>query len=163
MANMTDWDDDISSEDEIDGNIIELTDIVDEGLEDDTDEDIIELTDIVEQGNIELDLDIVNQDEPEVEEDLELEDETFFNEELELETTDPMEDGSVEYDQETVLSKDLGLSPELLEAALERVIEKKFANKIETLLFEVMEKVIKKEIVAIKESLQKDLDQIGNV
>ena len=45
---------------------------------------------------------------------------------------------------------------------MERVVEKKFADKIETILFEVMEKVIEKEIKEIKESLQKDLDQIGN-
>ncbi len=50
-----------------------------------------------------------------------------------------------------------------IEAALERVIEKKFSDKIETILFEVMEKVIEKEIAEIRESLQRDLDQIGNV
>ncbi len=48
-----------------------------------------------------------------------------------------------------------------VEAALERVIEKKFSQTIEPILFEVMEKVIGKEIADIKASLQKDLDDIG--
>lgn len=51
---------------------------------------------------------------------------------------------------------------EQMDAALERVIEKKFAGKIEKILFEVMEKVIEKEIADIRERLQKDLDQLGN-
>ena len=50
---------------------------------------------------------------------------------------------------------------EEFEAALERVIEKKFSNTIEKILFEVMETVIQKEITDIKTSLQKDLDDIG--
>ena len=45
------------------------------------------------------------------------------------------------------------MSPEQVEVALERVIEKKFADKIEGILFEVMEKVIEKEITEIRESL----------
>lgn len=51
---------------------------------------------------------------------------------------------------------------EQVDAALERVIEKKFAGKIEKILFEVMEKVIEKEIADIRERLQKDLDKLGN-
>ena len=54
------------------------------------------------------------------------------------------------------------ISSDMVEAALERVIEKKFSGKIETILFEVMEKMIEKEIKEIKESLQKDLDQISS-
>ena len=54
------------------------------------------------------------------------------------------------------------MSQEQVEAALELVIEKKFADKIEIILHEVTEKVIEKEIVEIKKSLQKDLDQMGN-
>ena len=49
-----------------------------------------------------------------------------------------------------------------IEVILERIIEKKFADKIESILFEVMENVIEKQIIEIKESLQKDLEQIGN-
>jgi hypothetical protein len=52
------------------------------------------------------------------------------------------------------------MSTQQLETALERVIERKFAEKIEPMLFEAMERVIAREIKKIKESLQKDLDQI---
>ncbi len=45
-----------------------------------------------------------------------------------------------------------------IEAALERIIEKKFADKIDSVLFDVMENVIEKQIIKIKESLQKELD-----
>ncbi len=55
------------------------------------------------------------------------------------------------------------LTREQLDAALERVIEKKFAGTIEKILFEVMEKVIEKEIADIRERLQKDLDDLGSV
>ncbi|NOX33232.1 MAG: hypothetical protein GXP56_05775 [Deltaproteobacteria bacterium] len=90
-----------------------------------------------------------------------------------IELTDIVEDESHDLDLDIVKEEhfeeelvesvqDLSVSPEVLEAALERVIEKKFADKIEAILFEVMEKVIGKEIGEIKESLQKDLDQIGN-
>ena len=62
----------------------------------------------------------------------------------------------------TALPDDLNIDQEQIEAVLERIIEKKFADKIESVLFEVMENVIEKQIIEIKESLQKDLDQIGN-
>ena len=55
------------------------------------------------------------------------------------------------------------LTSEQVEAALEKVIEKQFAGKIQTILFQVMEKVIEREIAGIRDSLQKDLDQIGTV
>jgi len=65
-------------------------------------------------------------------------------------------------DAESVLMLDSSISQEQLDAALERVIEKKFAGKIEKILFEVMERVIEKEVVDLKARLQKDLDEIGN-
>ena len=63
---------------------------------------------------------------------------------------------------ESGLMVDPSVSREQLDAALERVIEKKFTGKIEKILFEVMEKVIEKEVVDLKARLQKDLDKIGN-
>ncbi|EIM65247.1 hypothetical protein [Desulfobacter postgatei] len=48
-----------------------------------------------------------------------------------------------------------------IEALLEKLIEKKFSATIEKILFEVMEKVIKREIEEIKAGLKKDLDDIG--
>jgi len=67
----------------------------------------------------------------------------------------------VDADEET---EDLpfSLTSEQVEAALERVIEKQFADQIQTILFQVIEKVIEREITGIRESLQKDLDQIEN-
>ena len=174
MADMTDWDGDVLSEDETDEYIIELTDIADEGHDHATkvevielEDKVIELTDIVKEERTDFNLDIVKEESAEVEEDFDLEDETSFDEGLELESDDQMDDlvdepmdgptddlvddSALEHDQEMVLPQDLSLTPELLEAALEKVIEKKFADKIETILIEVMEKVIEKEIAEIKE------------
>jgi len=76
-------------------------------------------------------------------------------------------------DPETLLSDDVSfpskegenIMPSLdradIEALLEKIIEKKFSATIEKILFEVMEKVIKREIEDIKAGLKKDLDDIG--
>ena len=53
---------------------------------------------------------------------------------------------------------DFNIDQEQIETVLERIIEKKFSAKIESILFEVMENVIEKQIVKIKENLQKDLE-----
>ena len=174
MTDITDWDDDILGEDATDDGIIELTDIVKEDSNLSTQEDVIELTDIVEEKTTNLDLDIVKEvgfevdETPEQEEGIsfeevtEMEDETSFEEGLELEIDDSTDDDSPEPEELTVPSRDLSVSQEQVEAVLERIIEKKFAGKIETILFEVMERVIQKEIIEIKKSLQEDLNQIGN-
>lgn len=164
---MTDYDDDMLSDDETDSSIIELTDIVKDGSGHATQDAIIELTDIVENGDIDLDPDGIKEDGFKLEENFEIEDEISFNESLELETGDPADadpigDDSFEPEKFTESAADLNVSQEQVAAALERVIEKKIADKIETILFEAMEKVIEKEIAGIKESLQKNLDQIGN-
>ena len=57
-----------------------------------------------------------------------------------------------------VVSDNFNIDQEQIEAILERIIEEKFAGKIESILFEVIEKVIEKQIVEIKENLQKDLE-----
>ncbi len=44
---------------------------------------------------------------------------------------------------------------------MERFIEKKFAEKIEPLLFETVERVILQEIQKMKTALLKDMDQLG--
>ena len=164
MADLTDWDDDISGTDEMDEDIIELTDIVDEGIDNTVDdEQVIELTDIIEEESHDLNLDIVKEEIGESEEAFDLEDESLIDDELEIEIDDPGVDESLPEDKhETDLPPGFDLSPEMLETALERVVEKKFADKIETILFEVMEKVIEKEIKEIKDSFQRNLDQIGN-
>ncbi len=105
------------------------------------DEQIIELTDIVD------DVDAVSEDE------------MSDNDIIELTDIDAASDALV---VEDVLPDGYAVSQEQLEAALERIIEKKFSQKIEAILFDVMERVISREITEIRENLQKDLDQIGS-
>jgi hypothetical protein len=62
---------------------------------------------------------------------------------------------------QAVLQAVSAISPQQVETALERVIEKQFAEKIEPLLFDTMERVISQEIKKIKKTLLKDMDQIG--
>ena len=107
--------------------------------EDEAEDPIIELTDIVNP----------DQDNDEAESVIELTDIVTTGEDIQ--DTVSMEETAME-----------DIDQGQIAAALERVIEKKFSGKIETILFEVMEKVIEKEITEIKESLQRDLDQIGN-
>jgi hypothetical protein len=135
---MTDWDDDILGMDKTDEDIIELTDIVEEGLDPATQEDVIELTDIVEEGAIDLGLDIVEEESVKGEENFEIEDEIDFNEGFELEIDSPVDDVPVDPIETIEPAWESSVSQEQIEAALERVIEKKFAEKIDPILFEVM-------------------------
>ena len=193
MVDMTDWYDDFISEEKSDEKIVELTDIADEKdasaqedlielkdiahveKESSIQEDIIELTDITEGQSPVLELDSIKEEKVEPEEalelgegiifkeELELEDEISFNEDHGLKRADLSEDAPFESDVSEVPGMDLSMTSEQLETALERVIEKRFADKIDILLTEGMERVIKKEIAEIKERLQKDLNQMGNV
>ena len=124
-----------------------MTDWDNDGVDnDESGEGIIELTDIV-------------MDEPDsgVEEDI-------------IELTDIVENQGMDLNLDSVRvdadeeTEDLpfSLTSEQVEAALEKVIERQSADKIETILFQVIEKVIEREITGIRESLQKDLDQIEN-
>jgi len=153
MVDMKDWYDDFISEEKTDEDIVELTDIVDEGKDPSIQDDIIELTDIADVEKT-----------PSTQEDIiELtdivEDQSAV---LDLEMNYPLDEVPVESVAVTEPGMELSVSQEQLETALERVIEKRFADKIDILLIEGMEKVIKKEIVEIKERLQKDLDQMEN-
>ncbi len=151
-----------------DDDIIELTDIVDKDSDISTD-DVMELTDIAEDENISLDPDIedelphdiiemeVEESETEESETEEFETDEFETDEFETEDVEQTED-----DFNKAAIQDLDIDQEQIESVLERVIEKKFYGKIENILFEVMENVIEKQIIEIKESLQKDLDQIDN-
>ena len=164
---MTDWDDDILGEDETDDYIIELTDIINEDSGDAIEEEVIELMDIVtddsgdatEEAVTEL-TDIIEDETIDFDLDIETEE---SDEGLEFKVDDSAGYDSLEPEELTESLGALSVTQEQIEAALERVIEKKFTDKIEIILFEVMEKVIEKEIVEIRESLQKDLAQIGNV
>ncbi len=104
------------------------------------DDQIIELTDIVD------DVDALSEDEMADDDIIELIDIDAAPEDSEM---------------HNVLPDEAAVSQQQVEAALERIIEKKFSEKIDVILFDVMERVISREIREIRENLQKDLDQIG--
>ncbi len=147
---MTDWEDDLFTDEKTEEDVIELTDIVesslDSGLDIGMDDTVIELTDMVGQERATL---------APTETDSKITiDKSLFED---VPVVPAMTAG------EGAPAQGLNLTPEQIDAALERVIEKQYADRIQTILFQVMEKVIEKEIAGIKESLQKDLDQIGTV
>jgi len=131
---------------EQDDGIIELTQLVEEDLSDGSAQELIELTDIHSQSE--------EMQVPEIEE-------TDIGLGLELD----LDDGQAPTD-DIILLKDRDVSfestitQEQVEAALERVIEKKFATIIERRLGEVMEKVLEREIADIRKRLQADLDEM---
>lgn len=127
------------------------------------DDPIIELTDVVEDAE---DMEDILSDDTFSEN--EIPDGSFDDTAIEL--TDMEEVSDIEMDIEDIESEDpvqddpseeMPVSQEQIEAALERVIEKKFAQKIEPLLFDTMERVILQEIQKIKTALLKDMDRIG--
>ena len=181
MVDKTDWYDDFMKEEKTDEEIVELTDIVEGGKDPSTQEDIIELTDIVgvektpsaqediieltdivEDQSAVLVLDSATEEGFDSGENPEREDDIYFKEELDLEMNDPVDEVPAESVAVTEPGMELSVTQEQLETALERVIEKRFADKIDILLIEGMEKAIKKEIAEIKERLQKDLDLMEN-
>jgi len=111
------------------------------------DDPIIELTDVVEDG-----------------EDMEqtLSDDIFSDDEMpDVDHFNEIEDIDKAVAADEISSPDgISVSDEKIETALERVIEKKFAERIEPLLFETMERVILQEIQKIKTTLLKDMDRI---
>lgn len=139
---------------EQDDGIIELTQLVEEDFSDGSDQDLIELTDIhAHPGEMQA---------PEIEEtvlglELELDDEEADTDDIIL-----LEDRHVSFDpKESFPAIESTITPEQVEAALERVIEKKFATIIERSLGEVMEKVFEREIADIRKRLQADLDKMA--
>ena len=105
-------------------------------------DDVIELTDVVTEESSPKDQDVI---------------------ELTQQASDPdallADDVSLgQNDGENIMAS---LDRVDIEAALEKFIEKKFSGIIEKILFEVTEKVIKREIEDIKAGLKKDLDDIG--
>jgi len=119
------------------------------------DDPIIELTDVVEDDeDLEKTLsdDLLSEDGIPDETTVELADVHDFNDIEDIDRAPVADDISV--------SDEISVSEAQIEAALERLIEKKFAEKIEPLLFETMERVILREIQKIKTTLLKDADQI---
>jgi hypothetical protein len=161
-----------------DDPIIELNDIADKNSEVSTSQEILELTEITEDENSNDDfkvdekddfgLEISDFDDDHQDVQDELQDFDLLDSDLEedfFEVTEHDEQDQEDIDTLEVVSEsgnsipgNLNIDQEQIEIILERIIEKKFAEKIENLLFDVMEKVIKKQIIKTKESLQKDLE-----
>lgn len=111
MTDMTDWDNDILSEDGSDDDIIELTDIVEGNSDHTTKEDVIELTDVVEKGSTDFNLDIGKEESDE-------------DEDFELEV-----DGQLEAALESIIEKKFADKIDaLLFEVMENVIEKEIAK-----------------------------------
>jgi hypothetical protein len=148
-----------------DDQIIELTEVVDDEanmVDASSDDDIIELMDLEsETGDMAdsamLPDDAMGDDVPGEE----LPGEELPGEEVPGEEVPGEEVPGEDTPGEEVLQAVAAISPQQVEAALERVIEKQFADKIEPLLFDTMERVILSEIKKIKKTLLKDMDQIG--
>jgi hypothetical protein len=131
---------------EKDDGIIELTQVVEADLSDAIDPDVIELTDISTQM------------EGTEQEDLALDFDLEMDEAIEPVAEPIVPVATVSEAPATAI--DAGITQEQIDEALERVIEKKFAETIEKSLLEVMEKVLEREIADIRKRLQKDLDEI---
>ncbi|WP_020586329.1 hypothetical protein [Desulfobacter curvatus] len=108
----------------------------------DYDDDIIELTDVITEESSPKDQDVIELTQQSSDR------EALPSDDILLGRTDS-ENMAPSLDQGDI------------EAVLEKIIEKKFAGIIEKILFEVTEKVIKREIEDIKAGLKKDLDDIG--
>jgi len=171
---------------EQDDGIIELTQLVEEDLSEGSDQDLIELTDIhaqseemqvpeIEETDLGLELDL-DDGEADTDEIILLEDrDVSFD--LNMDEVDEMSkpglilepvpepsgsesSGAEIFVPDSSSSIESTITQEQVEAALERVIEKKFATIIERSLGEVMEKVLEREIDDIRKRLRADLDEM---
>jgi hypothetical protein len=170
---------------EQDDGIIELTQVVEEETSDATDQDVIELTDIdtqiegTKQDYLDLDFDTSPEDadsdglfdDGDLAFDIDLDETIATVSEQENDISEPAEpilpvtdssDSGEPVSEAPVTAIEPAVTQEQLDAALERVIEKKFAKIIEKSLLEVMEKVLEREIVDIRKRLQNDLDEIAS-
>lgn len=160
---------------EQDDGIIELTQVVEEDFSDAPDQDVIELTDIdtriegTKEDFLDLDFDTSPADtdnnglfdDGDLDFDIDLDETIARVSEQENGISEPvMPIAPVSGAPATAIEPDV--TQEQVDAALERVIEKKFAKIIEKSLLEVMEKVLEREIVDIRKRLQNDLDEISN-
>ena len=142
---MTDWGNK-EQPDDTEDEIIELTDIISigPGYEE---KESIELTELVERTDRDSDSDIIPEDLRESEDEPEL----FFD----------YKDKYLKYEENK--TDFTGVTQEELEAALEKVIEKQYTDKIEGFVLQTVEKVIEKEISELKESLKKDFEKMIGV
>lgn len=175
-------------EEEIEDEVLDLTDIVngevvdkqkvlDDGEEEfvEVDEDYVEVADEPFEADGEID------DSEDSEEEFDLEDtDDFDEEEPEAEL---VKQPAMEFDLEKVkelVRKEIGVQladiqdvkeekddqvelevePKEIEAAIEKIVQEKFSDNIESVLFSVIEKVMEKEISEVKKNLEQNLDDI---
>ncbi|MFH2046648.1 MAG: hypothetical protein ABIK92_16050 [Pseudomonadota bacterium] len=160
MSLISDLKNSIDSDDEI----IELTEDMIVSLED----EVIELTDIVEAASTvnpvgneqeivmkDLEEDIVDSDEyikddfaaslgMEIESEIDSAEEFAENKTFDLEEESPIGSGTI------------NVSPQQVEAAIERVVQKILGDKIDSILIEVIERAVKQEIIRLKNVLRVD-------
>ena len=140
--------------------IIELTDIADaDKAVPPAQEEIIELNDVVGDENQLPEKDEIIKEGIKPVENLEMEDDSSTDGSG-LKMEDSVGEPSHEPDVVPVPGNQINVTSKQMEDALESVIEKKFADKIDLLLTESMEKVLKKEIAEIKERLKRDFDHL---
>jgi len=165
---------------EHDDGVIELTQVVEEDFSDAADQDVIELTDIDTQSEgakenyLDLDFDTSPADtdnkglfdDGDLDFDIDLDETIVRVSEQENEIPEPVLPIAPipmpPVSGAPVAASEPAVTQEQVDAALERVIEKKFAKIIEKSLLEVMEKVLEREIVDIRKRLQNDLDEMAN-
>jgi len=126
--------------------IIELTDKVDGGSDNEDVDDLIELTHMAEE---------INSDEDDTV--IELTDTTDVAETFDKPAQLDMDDEKI---RESLSVDDV--SPAQIQAALEQLIERKFGDTLETMMYKVMEEVLEREITKIRDRFQEELDKIGS-
>ncbi len=188
MNDLDELNNDIAKNTEDGKNIIELTDIVENGsdIKFDKDNKIIELTNLVNDDDSfddSTDPDLFSPDsdinEPDFDEELDFSEDYDFTEVSDIGKSDLINtypdvtkvenDGAdhanhqhLQVDTDISVT-DVSLTDRQFESALEKVIEKKFAEKIETLLFQIVEKVVENEIADIKGKLTKKITEIKKI
>jgi hypothetical protein len=141
-----------------DDSIIELTEVVEDGedVEDTLSDDILSENEILDDSPFELtDMDDFSDA------DMDFEEAGMENPAGDMLSKEASVSEETFDFGETSDADEISVSEKQIEAALERVIEKKFAEKIEPLIFDTVERVILQEIKKIKAALLEDVDRNG--
>ena len=141
-----------------DDSIIELTEVVEDGedVEDTLSDDILSENEILDYSPFELtDMDDFSDA------DMDFEEARMENPARDMLSKEASVSEETFDFGETSDTDEIPVSEKQIEAALERVIEKKFAEKIEPLIFDTVERVILQEIKKIKTALLEDMDRNG--
>jgi hypothetical protein len=147
------------------GNVLELNDLDNDNsaekqksFEEEGDEEFVEVgEDYVEVIDVPYDAD----EEPEQEKSPAMElDVEKIKELVRQEIEVQLADG---YGDEDNTKNEIVVEPEIIEAAINKIVQEKFSDNIESVLFSIMGKVMEKEISEVKKNLQNDLDNITDI